>query len=99
MAVEQGFFPYFPPLKPRCVLRLGASYSPKNTVSDFQTNGGRRLELEERRKDLKSKKKKGGRGAKQKSGTNKELNKMLETSPTILKTKLSANCGIVLKSS
>ena len=98
MAVEWVFFPYFPPLKPRCVLRSGASYSPKNTVSDFQTNGGRRLELKERRKDLKSKKK-GGRGAKQKSGTNKELNKMLETSPTILKTKLSANCGIVLKSS
>ena len=30
-----GFFffsPYFPPLKPRCVLWFGASYSPKNTV-------------------------------------------------------------------
>ena len=27
-----GFFPYFPPLKPRCVLWSGASYSLKNTV-------------------------------------------------------------------
>ena len=26
------FFSYFPPLKPRCVLWSGASYSPKNTV-------------------------------------------------------------------
>ena len=32
VAVEQGFFPYFPPLKPRCVLWSGASYSPKNMV-------------------------------------------------------------------
>ena len=31
--VEQGFFFfYFPPLKPRCVLWSGASYSPKYTV-------------------------------------------------------------------
>ena len=28
----QIFFSYFPPLKPRCVLWSGASYSPKNTV-------------------------------------------------------------------
>ena len=27
-----GFFPYFPPLKPRYVLWSGVSYSPKNTV-------------------------------------------------------------------
>ena len=27
----QIFFPYFPPLKPRCVLWSDASYSPKNT--------------------------------------------------------------------
>ena len=27
-----GFFPYFPPLKPRYVLWYGASYSLKNTV-------------------------------------------------------------------
>ena len=31
--VEQGFFfSYFRLLKPRCVLRSGASYSPKNMV-------------------------------------------------------------------
>ena len=30
--VEQGFFSYFPPLKPRYVLWSRASYSPKNTV-------------------------------------------------------------------
>ena len=30
------FFPYFPPVKPRCVLWSGASYSPKNTVYFFQ---------------------------------------------------------------
>ena len=29
----QKFFSYFPPLKPRCVLWSGVSYSPKNTVS------------------------------------------------------------------
>ena len=29
LAVEQGFFSYFPPLKPRCV------YSPKNTVRNL----------------------------------------------------------------
>ena len=28
-----GFFPYFPPLKPRYVLWSGASYSPKNMVA------------------------------------------------------------------
>ena len=28
-----GFFSYFPPLKPRCVLWSGMSYSPKNTVN------------------------------------------------------------------
>ena len=28
----QKFFSYFPPLKPRCILWSGASYSPKNTV-------------------------------------------------------------------
>ena len=26
------FFSYFPPLKPKCVLRSGESYSPKNAV-------------------------------------------------------------------
>ena len=30
--VEQGLFPYFPPLKPRYILWSGASYSPKNMV-------------------------------------------------------------------
>ena len=31
--MEQGFFfSYFPPLKPRCVLWYGVSYSPNNTV-------------------------------------------------------------------
>ena len=33
--VEQGFFSYFPPLKPRCVLWSSASYSPKSTVYYF----------------------------------------------------------------
>ena len=28
----QIFFSYFPPLKPRCILWSGVSYSPKNTV-------------------------------------------------------------------
>ena len=28
----QNFVPYFPPLKPRCVLWSGASYSLKNMV-------------------------------------------------------------------
>ena len=28
----RNFFSYFPPLKPRCVLWSGASYSLKNTV-------------------------------------------------------------------
>ena len=32
-AVEQGFFPYFPPLKRMCVLWSSASYSLKNMVS------------------------------------------------------------------
>ena len=31
-AVEQGFFPYFPLLKPDYILWPGASYSPKNMV-------------------------------------------------------------------
>ena len=35
VAVEQGFFSYFPPLKPRCVLWSSVSYSLKNTVSPF----------------------------------------------------------------
>ena len=30
-----GFFSYFSPLKPRCVLWSGASYSPKNMVSEL----------------------------------------------------------------
>ena len=30
--MEQGFFPYFPPLKPRYILWSGASYSLKNMV-------------------------------------------------------------------
>ena len=30
--MEQGFFPYFSPLKPRCVLWSSVSYSPKDTV-------------------------------------------------------------------
>ena len=30
--MEQGFFPYFPPLKPKCVLWSSVSYSLKNTV-------------------------------------------------------------------
>ena len=30
-----GFFSYFPPLKPRCVLWSSASYSPKNMVFHF----------------------------------------------------------------
>ena len=29
---NEGFFSYFPPLKPRCVLWSGVSYSPKTTV-------------------------------------------------------------------
>ena len=33
MAVEWGFFPYFPPLKPRGVSWSSASYCPKNTVN------------------------------------------------------------------
>ena len=33
--VEQGFFPYFPPLKPRYILWSGVSYSPKNTVYTY----------------------------------------------------------------
>ena len=33
-----GFFPYFPPLKPRCVLWSGVSYSPKNTVNNDSDN-------------------------------------------------------------
>ena len=31
-AVERVFFSYFPPLKPRCILWSGVSYSLKNTV-------------------------------------------------------------------
>ena len=30
----QNFVSYFPPLKPRCVLWSGASYSPKNMVNN-----------------------------------------------------------------
>ena len=30
--VEQGFFSYFPPLKPRYILWSGTLYSPKNMV-------------------------------------------------------------------
>ena len=30
--VERGFYSCFPPLKPRCVLWSGASYSSKNMV-------------------------------------------------------------------
>ena len=33
MAVEQGFFPVFPPLEPGCILWSGASYSLKNTAT------------------------------------------------------------------
>ena len=29
------FFSYFPPLKPRCILWSGESYSPKNMVDVF----------------------------------------------------------------
>ena len=35
--VEQGVFPYCPPLKPRCIVRSSVSYSPKNTVSSVKT--------------------------------------------------------------
>ena len=37
--VDQGFFPYFPPLKPRYILWSSVSYSLKNTVYSFWQRG------------------------------------------------------------